>query len=35
MAAAPLTPGAARGLNCPSCGAAIVQRGMAWRQTVA
>ena len=28
-------PGAVRGLNCPSCGAAIELRGMAWTQTVA
>jgi Domain of unknown function (DUF4178) len=33
-----LTPGAAgsvRGFNCPSCGAAIALRGMAWTQSVA
>lgn len=28
-------PGAVRGLNCPSCGAAIELRGMAWTQSVA
>jgi hypothetical protein len=36
MAGPALTrPGAVRGLNCPSCGAAIELRGMAWTQTVA
>lgn len=36
MAGPALTrPGAVRGLNCPSCGAAITLRGMAWTQTVA
>ena len=27
--------GAARGFNCPSCGAAVALRGLAWTQTVA
>ena len=38
MAGAPLTSGASgavRGLACPSCGAAIVLRGLSWTQTVA
>lgn len=35
MAGAALNPRAVRGLNCPSCGAAIVLRGFAWTQTVA
>ena len=38
MAGAPLTSGASgavRGLSCPSCGAAIVLRGLSWTQTVA
>ena len=35
MAGAPLTSGAVRALACPSCGAAIVLRGMAWTRTVA
>ena len=29
------SPGSVRALNCPSCGAAIEQRGMAWTQTIA
>lgn len=38
MASAAVSPGAGggvRGLNCPSCGAAITLRGMAWTQSVA
>lgn len=35
MAAAALNPRSVRGLNCPSCGAAIVLRAFAWTQTVA
>ncbi|MDF1503354.1 DUF4178 domain-containing protein [Roseisolibacter sp. H3M3-2] len=35
MAAATLRPGAVRSLSCPSCGAAVVLRGLAWTQTVA
>ena len=35
MGTAALNPRAVRGLNCPSCGAAIVLRGFAWTQTVA
>jgi hypothetical protein len=35
MAAAALRPGAVRSLSCPSCGAAIVLRGLAWTTTVA
>ena len=35
MAGAPLKSGSVRGLNCPSCGAAIELRGMAWTQTIA
>jgi hypothetical protein len=35
MAGPALSPGATRGLNCPSCGAAIELRGMTWTQTIA
>jgi hypothetical protein len=35
MADAALRSGSVRGLACPSCGAAIVLRGLAWTQTVA
>ncbi len=35
MAAAALSPRAVRAVNCPSCGAAIVLRGLAWTRTVA
>jgi hypothetical protein len=35
MASAAVTPGSVRGLDCPSCGAAIELRGMAWTQSVA
>ena len=35
MAGAALGAGAARGFNCPSCGAAVALRGLAWTRTVA
>jgi hypothetical protein len=35
MAGAALGAGAARGFNCPSCGAGVALRGLAWTQTVA
>jgi len=35
MAAATLRAGSVRSLSCPSCGAAVVLRGLAWTQTVA
>jgi hypothetical protein len=35
VARAALAPGAVRGFNCPSCGAAVALRGLAWTQTVA